>query len=285
MVALGPAGQLPDLTGPLASFWPRKMSDTPAFLLILCWGTGGPQLASKRGIAVCGDSASSSISVYSCDLVFTVFAQHLVFYKRETVSSFLVGFIPVPMPSLFHSRATTLPQQNGPYRVSGDCCEQNSLPLPTRVLKQMGFCLHLEGWESRVPEGVMSLSLPIASTMIFPNEKAIQEVVKKQSHLSMLHPGMLQWLNLATSTCQLNPQVTSGHGPQATSCPPWHSFYLPLFKRIHIRCVFYIVRDFLELGGSPTPFTWCLNFSFCTNGSGPKTLLTLDGDFYNKCIN
>lgn len=151
MLALGPAGQLPDLTGPLASFWPRKMSDTPAFLLILCWGTGGPQLASKRGITVCGDSASSSISVYSCGLVFTVFAQHSVFYKRETVSSFLVGFIAVPMPSLFHSRATTLPQQNGPYRVSGlgDCCEQNSLPLPTRVLEQMGFCLHLEGWESK----------------------------------------------------------------------------------------------------------------------------------------
>lgn len=105
-----------------------------------------------------------------------------------------------------------------------------------------------DGSLSRVPEGVMSLSLPIASMMTFPNEKAIQEVVKKQSHLSMLHPGMLQWLNLATSTCQLNPQVTSGHGPQATSCPPWHSFYLPLFKRIHIRCVFYIVRDFLELG-------------------------------------
>lgn len=52
MVVLGPAGQLPDLTGPLASFWPGKMSDTLAFLLTLCWGSGGPQLASKRGITV-----------------------------------------------------------------------------------------------------------------------------------------------------------------------------------------------------------------------------------------
>lgn len=68
MVALGPEGQLLDLTGRLASFGPRRMSDTPASLLILCWGTEGPQLASKRGIMV--DSAPSSISVYSCDLVF-----------------------------------------------------------------------------------------------------------------------------------------------------------------------------------------------------------------------
>lgn len=63
-------------------------------------------------------------------------------------------------------------------------------------------CIWKDGSLSRVPEGVTSLSLPIASRMTFPNEKAVQEVVKKQSHLSMLHPGMLQWLNLATSTCQ-----------------------------------------------------------------------------------
>lgn len=59
-----------------------------------------------------------------------------------------------------------------------------------------------DGSVSGVPEEAMSLSLPIASVMTFPRQKAIQKVVKKQSHLSMLHPGMLQWLNLASSTCQ-----------------------------------------------------------------------------------
>lgn len=60
--------------------------------------------------------------------------------------------------------------------------------------------------------------------------------------------------------------------------------YLPLFKQIHISCVFYIVCDFLELG-VPLPPLPGVKFSFCINGSGPKTLLTLEGDFYNKCIN
>lgn len=68
---------------------------------------------------------------------------------------------------------------------------------------------------------LLSLSLSMASVLTFPNQEAIQEDVKKQSHLSMLHPGMLQWLKLAIGRCQQNPQVTSGHGPQATSCPPW----------------------------------------------------------------
>lgn len=49
MVALGPEGQLPDFTGPLASFWPRKMSDTPASLLILCWGDWRAPASFKEG--------------------------------------------------------------------------------------------------------------------------------------------------------------------------------------------------------------------------------------------
>lgn len=53
----------------------------------------------------------------------------------------------------------------------------------------------------------------MASVLTSPSQEAIQEFVKKQSHLSMLHPGMLQWLNLATGRSQENPQVTSGHGP------------------------------------------------------------------------
>lgn len=101
----------------------------------------------------------------------------------------------------------------------------------------------MEVWVGYLKE-LLSLCLPMASVLTFPNQEAIQEVVKKRSHLSMLHPGMLQWLKLATDRCQRNPQVTSGHGPQATSCPPWHSFYLPLFKQIHISCVFYMSVTF-----------------------------------------
>lgn len=101
-------------------------------------------------------------------------------------------------------------------------CEQNSLPPPTRLLGQMGSCPHLEGRKSRwgCLKELLSLSLPVASVLTSPSQEAVQEFVKKQSHLSMSHPGMLQWLNLATGRCQQNPQVTSGHGPQATSCPP-----------------------------------------------------------------
>lgn len=107
----------------------------------------------------------------------------------------------------------------------------------------------------------------MASVLSCSSQEATEAV--KQSHLSVSLPGMLQWLNLATSRCQQNPQVTSGRGPQTTSCPPWHSFYLPLFKRIHISCVFYIVCDFLE-PGVPLPPYLVLHFLFVPMDLGPR---------------
>lgn len=49
MVVLGSEGQLLDLTEPLASLGPRRMSDTPASLLILWLGDWRAPASFKEG--------------------------------------------------------------------------------------------------------------------------------------------------------------------------------------------------------------------------------------------
>lgn len=98
----------------------------------------------------------------------------------------------------------------------------------------------------------------------------------------MLCPGMLRWWDLASGQCRENPQVTSGHRLR-------HVFlgFLSIhhFLNKSTQAVFSMIPVTFWSWGSPYLLYLVFNFSFSTNGSGPKTLPTLEGDFYNKCVN